>query len=154
MLGFVVLLFVAGLAVSGEGGLLERRVRPLLDGLALPPAALLPAIRRTFAVDALLGLAAAGVLAAVLFSKRRATASGYVLGFAALLFALPGGLPLFVSADERDLERPPALAGHSRDRTALRLARACRSSTCSRRAARIPISCPASRGSRGSRSRS
>ncbi len=112
VLGFVVLVFVAGLAVSGEGGLLERRVRPLLDGLALPPTVLLPAIRRTFAVDALLGLAAAGVLAAVLFWKRRATASGYVLGFAALLFALPGGLPLFVSAAERDLERPPAIAGH------------------------------------------
>ena len=111
VLGVVVLLFVAGLAVSGEGGLLERRVRPLLDGLALPPAALLPAIRRTFALDALLGLAAAGVLAAVLFSKRRAAACGYVLGFAALLFALPGGLPLFVSGAERDLERPPALAG-------------------------------------------
>lgn len=112
VLGFVVLLFVSGLVVSSEGGLLERRVRPLLDGLALPPTALLPSIRHTFALDALLGLAAAGVLAAVLFSKRRATASGYVLGFAALLFALPGGLPLFVSAAESDLERPPALAGH------------------------------------------
>ena len=77
-----------------------------------PRRPLLPSIRHTFALDALLGLAAAGVLAAVLFSKRRATASGYVLGFAALLFALPGGLPLFVSAAESDLDRPPALARH------------------------------------------
>ncbi|HEY7113360.1 MAG TPA: hypothetical protein VIA45_10555, partial [Thermoanaerobaculia bacterium] len=105
------LVFVAGLAVSREGGLLERGVTPLLAGLALPPAALLPAIRRAFALDALTGLATAAVLAAVL-PTRRATASGYLLGFAVLLFALPWGLPLFVSADERDLERPPALAGH------------------------------------------
>ena len=110
VLGAFVLAFAAGFAVSGEGGLLERRVRPLLDGLALPAPALLPAIRRTFAIDALLGLAAAGVLAAVLFPRRRANASGYALGLAAMLFALPGGLPLFVSAAERGLERPPALA--------------------------------------------
>ncbi len=35
----------------------------------------------------------------------------YLLGLATILLALPWALPLFVSADEKDLARPPALAG-------------------------------------------
>ncbi|HEY6929385.1 MAG TPA: hypothetical protein VJA66_06895, partial [Thermoanaerobaculia bacterium] len=34
-----------------------------------------------------------------------------ILGIATIVLALPAGLPLFVSADEKDLERPPALQG-------------------------------------------
>ncbi len=102
-------LFVAAHAVAGEGGLLEQRVRPLLAGLAAPASALLPAIRHTFAVDAVLGLAAAALVAAILLVRVGAPACGYLLGFATFFFALPWGLPLFVSADERDLERPPAV---------------------------------------------
>jgi hypothetical protein len=42
--------------------------------------------------------------------RPRAPAVGYLLGFATLLLSLPWGLPLFVSAPEKGLERPPALA--------------------------------------------
>jgi len=108
-LGAIALFFVTAFVAAREGGPLERLAGPLLQGLAVPAAALLPEIRRTFAVDALLGLAGLAVVAAVLRLRPAGPASGYLLGFATLFFALPWGLPLFVSADERDLERPPAL---------------------------------------------
>ena len=108
-LAVLALLFAAALAVSGDGGLFERQVRPLLVGLAAPPSILMPAIRRAFAVDALLGLGAVGAAAAILLWRPRPPATGYLLGFGVVVFALPWGLPLFVSADEKDLERPPAL---------------------------------------------
>lgn len=109
-IGAATLLYAIAFVAAGEGGLLERRVRPLLAGLAAPAEVLLPAIRQSFGVDALLGLACVATVATVLFLRPRSPASGYLLGFATLLFALPWGLPLFVSADEKDLERPPALA--------------------------------------------
>src|SRR5262245_6625259 len=105
----VALLFAAGFAVAGEDGLLDEKIRPALAGLAAPASVLLPVIRRTFQVDALLGLAATAIVAIVLFRRARPPASGYLLGFATLVFALAFGLPLFVSADEKALERPPAL---------------------------------------------
>ena len=109
-LALAALLYGAAFAAARDGGLLERSVRPLLAGLAAPAEALLPAIRRSFGVDALLGLAAVAAVAAILLFRSRSPAPGYLLGFAALLFALPWGLPLFVTAGEKDLERPPALA--------------------------------------------
>ncbi len=108
-IGAIALLYLFAVVAAGKGGLVERHVEPLLEGLAAPAAALLPAIRRTFAVDALLGLACLAAVAAVVVLRPRAPAGGYLLGFATLFFALPWGLPLFVSADEKDLERPPAL---------------------------------------------
>jgi hypothetical protein len=106
----VVLFYAGAFFAAAPGGVLERRVRPFLEGLAAPPAALLPEIRSVFRADALLGIAAAAVLAILLYLVRpRAPALGYAFGFATLALALPYGLPLFVSADERDLERPPAL---------------------------------------------
>lgn len=103
-------LFSAAFLLAGEGGALEQRIRPLLSGLALPPEALLPAIRQCFRGDALLGMAAVLALAVLLLPRRptRGLAT-YGLGLATLLLAFPWGLPLFVSADERDLARPPAL---------------------------------------------
>jgi hypothetical protein len=109
LLAAVALAFLAAIFLASDGGLLERRVRPLLEGLAAPADVLLPAISRAFRVDAILGIAAAAVLAAILGSKPREPAAGYLLGFAVFFFALPWGLPLFVSAGEKDLERPPAL---------------------------------------------
>jgi hypothetical protein len=112
-LSAVALLYLAALALSREGALLDRIVRPLLAGLAVPAEALLPAIRKTFTVDAILGLAAAAAVGLLLFLRPRAPATGYLLGFATLLVALPRGLPLFVSAAQRDLARPPELAGRT-----------------------------------------
>jgi hypothetical protein len=107
--GAVVLLYAAGFAAAGQGGLLEERIRPALAGLAVPASVLLPVIRRTFRVDALLGLAASAIVAIVLLRRARPPAAGYFLGFSTLFFALAFGLPLFVSGDEKALERPPAL---------------------------------------------
>ena len=97
--------------ISGSGGLVDRMVRPLLSGLAAPADKLLPAIRASLAGDALFGLLATAVLGLVLFSRRPIRGQTHLLGLAALLLAFPWALPLFVSADERDLARPPALAG-------------------------------------------
>ena len=108
-LGALALFFLLSFTAAGEGGWVERTVRPLLEGLAAAPAILLPAIRRTFAEDALLGLSCTAAVAIILAVRPRAPATGYVLGFTALLFALPWGLPLFVSAPEKDLRRPPAV---------------------------------------------
>jgi hypothetical protein len=91
------------------GGPLDRVVRRQLTGLALPPEELLPAIRRVFRGDALLGAAAAALLAVVVFSRRPGEGRAHALGFAALVLAFPWGLPLFVSADQKALARPPAL---------------------------------------------
>jgi hypothetical protein len=106
--GFVILYLVAFLAAA-ENGPFDRIVRPYLAGLAAPPDTLLPTIRRVFRGDALFGATAAVLLGIVSFSRRPARGGGHALGFATLLLALPWGLPLFVSADQKDLSRPPAL---------------------------------------------
>ena len=112
MVGLAAAALVFGLAIlsARSGGPLETLVRPALGGLAVSPDRLLPAIRRAFAGDAVLGLAAVAVLAIVRARGAAPPLSGYLLGFAALVLALPWALPLFVSADAKDLERPPALA--------------------------------------------
>ncbi len=108
-LSAVALLFLAAVAAAREGALLERLVRPLLSELAVRAELLLPTILRTLTVDAILGLCATAAVALLLFFRPRAPATGYLLGFATVVLALPRGLPLFVSADEKDLSRPPAL---------------------------------------------
>ena len=110
LLGLALIYGTAFLA-SGAGGRLELAIRPHLAGLAASAADLLPAIRRSLAGDALFGLLAAVVLALVLFSRRPIRGRNFLLGLATLLLAFPWALPLFVSADEKDLTRPPALAG-------------------------------------------
>ncbi len=109
LLAIAVATFGVSFFAAGENGLLDRIVRPQLAGLAAPAGELLPTIRRVFRGDALMGLWAAVLLAAAVFSKRPARGSGHVLGLATLLLALPWGLPLFVSADQKDLGRAPAL---------------------------------------------
>ena len=49
------------------------------------------------------------ILALVLFSKRPIRGHCQLLAFTTLLLAFPWALPLFVSADEKALARPPAL---------------------------------------------
>jgi hypothetical protein len=107
----VAALYAAAFFLSGSGGVVERAVAPLLAGLAAPATELLPAIRRSLAGDALFGLLAITVLALVLFSRRPIRGQAHLLGLAALLLSFPWALPLFVSADEKDLARPPALIG-------------------------------------------
>ncbi|HMA19117.1 MAG TPA: hypothetical protein VKS03_11820, partial [Thermoanaerobaculia bacterium] len=70
---------------------------------------ILPAIRRVFRGDALLGLVAVGLLAVFVFAWRSRRGSVYAIGVGALVLALPSGLPLFVSGVQKDLARPPAL---------------------------------------------
>ncbi len=101
-------LFAAAVLISGEGGLLDRLVAPHLDTLRMPADLQLPAIRSVFRGDALFGILAAAVVAAAA-SLRPGRPQGYLLGFATLAFAFTWGLPLFVSSDEKDLARQPAL---------------------------------------------
>ena len=108
ILGGALALFAFAFFASGEGGLLDRLVAPHLSGLAPPAVELLPTIRRVFRGDAVFGAVAALLAAALVFS-RRTRGTGHALGLATLVLALPAGLPLFVSADQKDLERPPAL---------------------------------------------
>ncbi len=98
--------------VSREAKAFDRAVAPLLSGLALPASELLPEIRRSLAGDAFFGLLATAVLGLILFSRRPIRGQCHLLGLATLLLAFPWALPLFVSADEKDLARPPALAGN------------------------------------------
>jgi hypothetical protein len=102
-------LFTAAFFAAGQDGFLDRLVRPHLAGLGAGPDSLLPAIRHVFRGDALVGAAATLLLAVVLFLRRPERGRAHALGLAALLLALPWGLPLFVSADQKDLSRPPAL---------------------------------------------
>ncbi|HYB54308.1 MAG TPA: hypothetical protein VEG84_10610, partial [Thermoanaerobaculia bacterium] len=103
------LLYVAALWVARPGGELEHTVQPWLEGLHAPAESLLAAIRGSFRGDALFGLLAVAIVAGKIWPRRRASGEGYVLGIAVLLLALPWGLRLFVSAEEKTLERPPAL---------------------------------------------
>lgn len=109
VLGAFLALFAAAVLISGEGGPLDRLVAPHLQDLALPASMLLPAIRGVFRGDALLGLLGAAAVGAVAAFIRPARLQGYLLGFATLVFTFSWGLPLFVSSDEKDLARPPAL---------------------------------------------
>jgi hypothetical protein len=113
--GFTLLLvgalYAAAFFLARGGGPYERAVRPLLARLAVPAENLLPAIRQSLTGDALFGLIAVAVLALVLFFRRPIRGQAHLLGLSALLLSFPWALPLFVSADERDLARPPALIG-------------------------------------------
>jgi len=111
----LVVVFVSALVAAGPGGFLDRTVLPYLAGIAAPAEELLPAIRRNLAGDALFGLLATAVLALVLFSRRPIRGQNHLLALAALLLAFPWALPLFVSADERDLARPPAVSAAIRE---------------------------------------
>jgi hypothetical protein len=102
-------IFAAGFFAAAPGGAIDSLVRPELAGLALPADRFLPAIRSVFRGDALLGLAAVALLAVFALTRQPRRGSAYAIGVAALVLALPWGLPLFVSADQKALARPPAL---------------------------------------------
>jgi hypothetical protein len=102
-------IFGAGWILAREGDLLERWAAPLLAEMSTSPRDFLSAFRAAVQGDALLGSAAALLLALLLFTRRKAPLAGYALGFVTLLLAFRWGLPLFVSASDRELARPPAL---------------------------------------------
>jgi hypothetical protein len=108
-------LFGAAWLVSMEAKAFDRAVAPLLSGSGLPASDLLLEIRRSLAGDAIFGLLATAVLGLVLFSRLPIRGQSHLLGLTALLLAFPWALPLFVSADEKDLARPPALAGRVKE---------------------------------------
>ena len=110
LLAGVLLVYVLAVFAAAPGGLFDRLVEPHLAGLSTPAERLLPAIRRHFRGDALLGIASAAFLGVFAFTRRARRGGAHVLGLAALVLALPWGLPLFVSTDQRTLARPPALA--------------------------------------------
>ena len=109
LLSGVAILYAAAFFAARPGGELDSAVAPLLSGLYASPAVLLPSIRASFRGDAVWGLAATAVIALAVAPRLRAPGEGHTLGLLALLLAMPWGLPLFVSADEKSLERPPAL---------------------------------------------
>ena len=99
--------YAAGWALSAEGGALDHFLAPILAGLSAAPSAVLAAFRVAVRGDALLG--AAAVLALLLLIRRPVRGLAYALGLSTLVFSFPWGLPLFVSAREKELARPPAL---------------------------------------------
>jgi hypothetical protein len=109
LLAAAALVYVAALWAARPAGELDRAVAPWLAGLHAPVEDLLAAIRESFRGDALLGLVAVAIVAIKIWPRERTVGEGYVLGLAILALALPFGLRLFVSAEEKTLERPPAL---------------------------------------------
>lgn len=109
LLAGLMLVYAAAFVLAGPGGPFDRAVAPLLSKLAAPASALLPAIRASFRGDALFGLVAAAIVGLVLFSRKPIRGHCQLLGFTTLLLAFPWALPLFVSAAEKDLARPPAV---------------------------------------------
>jgi hypothetical protein len=115
VLGLALLVYAIGFAGAAPGGLLDRVVRPYLTGLPMLPESLMPAIRRVFRADALLGAGSVILLAVVFFTGRPRRGAADALAVAALALAFPWGLPLFVSADQRQLARPPDVLRYVKD---------------------------------------
>jgi hypothetical protein len=102
-------LFGIGWLAARDAGMLDRWAAPLVARVTATTGDFLGAFRSAVAGDALLGILAALLLALLLFSRRRGPLAGYALGFVTLLLAFRWGLPLFVSASDKELARPPAL---------------------------------------------
>jgi len=109
VLAGLIAVFAGGWILAREGSLLERWAGPLLAEISHAPGDFMAAFRGAVQGDALLGVAAALLLSLLLFLRGRNRVAGYALGFATLLLAFRAGLPLFVSASEKELARPPAL---------------------------------------------
>lgn len=101
--------FAAAWLAAGEEGLLDAHVKPVLARMSSAPSGFLPAFRSAVRGDALLGIAATLLVGLLVLPHRPHRGRAHVLGISTLLFALVWALPLFVSASEKELERPPAL---------------------------------------------
>ena len=105
----LLILLAVSWILAAPGGVLDRRAGPLAAQISDSPGAFLSAFRSAVRGDVLVG--ALAILIAVLAISRGGREPGYILGLATLFSALVFGLPLFVNASEKDLARPPALAG-------------------------------------------
>ncbi|HEX4440208.1 MAG TPA: hypothetical protein VH854_09065 [Thermoanaerobaculia bacterium] len=106
--GLLIAAFAAAFAAAAPGGVLERRVASLLEGAPGDSAAFLQAFRAAVRGDAWMG-AAAVVVVLLLLRRGGLREPAYPLGLLSLALALVFGLPLFVTAADKDLDRPPAL---------------------------------------------
>ncbi len=105
--------FAAAWFAAGPGGALETWAAPVVSRISDDPAGFLAVFRGLVRGDALLGaLAALAVALLVRPGGARPRDPSILLGLLALVSAFSWGLPLFVSAPAKDLERPPALARH------------------------------------------
>ena len=96
---------------AAPGGALERWAAPLADRVSDDPSAFVAVFRGLVRGDALVGAVAALLAALALRSGPKGEPS-VLLAALALAASLWWGLPLFVTADARDLDRAPALARH------------------------------------------
>jgi len=108
-LAAAILLFAVCWALAAPGGLLDRLVQPMILGVSSDPRAFLETFRGAVRGDALIGALSVLLVALVLGGAARLREPGYALGFLTLIFSFVWGLPLFVSAPDRDLAREPAL---------------------------------------------
>jgi len=105
----VLAIYAAAFALSRPGGALDGLLASFAENRSgLDPGQVLAAMRASIQGDALLGALAAVILLGLRFS-RGLLRPGYALALLSVGFAMPWGLPLFVSASARDLLRPPAL---------------------------------------------
>jgi hypothetical protein len=105
----LVAIYAAAFLLAGPGAPFDRLLAPFAENRSgLDPAEVLAALRSSVRGDALLGALAAVILLLLRFS-RGLVRPGYALALLSVCFAMPWGLPLFVSASGRDLLRPPAL---------------------------------------------
>ena len=108
----VVVALLAGVfAVSGLRGPLARVLANMLaplDGAVPDPPAFAQAFHSSVRGDAWMG-AAAAVLTLLALRRGGLREPAYALGLLSLALALVFGLPLFVTAADRELDRPPAL---------------------------------------------
>ena len=121
--------FGAGWILAREGHLLERWAAPMLAEMATSPRDFLSAFRGAVQGDALLGAAAALLLALLLFTRRKAPLAGYALGVRDAPPRVPlGSAPLRF----REREGAGASAGAARrarrGRTPCTSRRSCRAS--------------------------
>ena len=108
-LAVIAALYAATFLLAQPGGPLEATLAPFARNRSgLDPSEVLAALRNSLRGDALLGALAALILFGLRFS-RGLVRPGYALALLSVCFAMPWGLPLFVSASGRDLLRPPAL---------------------------------------------
>ena len=108
-LAAIAALYGAVFLLARPGGAFDSILAPFTrNSSALDPSDVLAALRSSLRGDALLGVLAALILFGLRFS-RGLVRPGYALALLSVCFAMPWGLPLFVSASGRDLLRPPAL---------------------------------------------
>lgn len=111
LLAVLLALFGAVWIAAAPGGPFERWAAPLAASVSDAPGAFVAVFRGLVRGDALVGALATLLLALLLRGGPRREPS-ILLGGLALAASFGWGLPLFVTADARDLDRRPALARH------------------------------------------